>query len=784
MFLLPNTDQSADATLLELRSLVLRGRHVEADQAAQAHARRVAKGHRRAFFALRAEIALGLSRFAAALDWAAETLKGLQPCDRLMPLAEGSRIRALLGLGRFKEAGAAIETKFASLATDGIDLGLFRAHIALRSGRLAEAARATDAACQRAIEAKKRAKYLEALQLHARVARESGDTSRAQRDLDRASRLSSGLRDTGAFAAVLSDRADLMAHTGDWTQAARAAGQSGRLFARAFSPHEHLSAGRRTGLLGLAQGDPHSAMPPIERAAAVARRGFGASECRAEIDLMLADAQLAIRDPEGALERATAALASFRHAQDPGGLARAHVRRSLAALSASNAPLALREARIASSIKDAGPIAQGLADIALGRVLMRKERSEASAAFERASRNPSLYPPLVSVAHLGIALARGASAQSDAIRENLGRIESFGDRRILALVRSDLKEMFGIEAFAPMDRSLVIAETTALRSAAERDMESDGDEFLPGLVGSSEPVRRLADLVRRFAPHDVPVSIYGATGTGKENVARSIHDLSERSEKKFVPVNAAGLTDELFESTMFGHRKGAFTGALSDQTGLVEEANGGTLFIDEVTDLTPRNQVRLLRFLQEGTYRKLGDSKEKKADVRIVVAANQRLEDLVRDGIFRDDLRHRIEGVSVVVPALAERGRDVVRLARYFVARFSGNAKQLTPSAEAQIQGHTWPGNVRELQKAMQRAVVLADTSLIDWMSPKAAAETADAAIKRGVPTGASLPDVVAEFERAFLKSALAKCPERTEVARLLGISRQSLHQKVIRYGL
>ncbi|MEO8359912.1 MAG: sigma 54-interacting transcriptional regulator [Vicinamibacteria bacterium] len=776
MFLPPNTDQSGDAILLELRSLVARGRHVEADRTAQARTRRIGQGHRRAFTALRAEISLGLGRFAAALDWAAETLKGLQSSDRLIPLAEGSRIRALLGLGRFKEADAAVESNFAALHTDGIDLRLFRAQVALRSGRLVEAASAADAACARAIEAKKREKYLEALQLHARVARESGDSPGARRDLDRAARLSNGLRDTGAFAAVLSDRADLMAHTGEWTDAAKAAGQSGRLFARAFSPHEHLSAGRRTGLLGLAQGDPHAAMPSIERAAAVARRGFGTSECRAEIDLMLADAQLAGRNPEGALERASAALASFRHAQDPGGLARAHVRRSLAALSASNPGLALREARIAASIKDAGPIAQGLADIALGRILMRKERSAASAAFDRASRNPSLYPPLLSVAHLGIALANGASVQSDAVTLNLGRIESFGDVRILALVRSDLKEMFGVDPFG----------ATKVERPMEIVREDDGpddEEFLPGLVGRSEPVRRLAALVRRFAPHDVSVSIYGATGTGKENVARAIHDLSDRSEKKFVPVNAAGLTDELFESTMFGHKKGAFTGALSDQVGLVEEANGGTLFIDEMADLTPRNQVRLLRFLQEGTYRKLGDSREKAANVRIVVAANQRLEDLVQKGVFRDDLRHRIEGVSVIVPSLAERGRDVVRLARHFVATFSRNAKRLSLDAEVEIQVHSWPGNVRELQKAMQRAVVLSDASSIDWERPKAIAASNSIASTQVAP-GGTLLQVVAEFERTFVKTALASGSERAEVARLLGISRQSLHQKVIRYGL
>src|SRR5262249_53987782 len=159
-------------------------------------------------------------------------------------------------------------------------------------------------------------------------------------------------------------------------------------------------------------------------------------ECRAEIDLLLADARLAGRDPEAALERASAALDSYRDSQDPAGLARAHVRRSFAALSVANLGLALREARIASGIRDAGPVAEGLADIALGRVLLRRERASAAAVFARASANRSLYRPLVSVAHLGHALAAGASLESDVVRRTIADILRFGDRRISSIVRS------------------------------------------------------------------------------------------------------------------------------------------------------------------------------------------------------------------------------------------------------------------------------------------------------------------------------------------------------------
>jgi DNA-binding NtrC family response regulator/tetratricopeptide (TPR) repeat protein len=779
MHLLPQTPPTGDALLHTLRSLVLRGRHTEADRAAGASRSRLAGEQGTIFLALRAEIALGLGRFAAALEWAGEALKGIEPCPVLRRSLEASRMRALIGLSRFRDAQARIETIYAALDPDGSELSLFRGHVALHSGRLGAAAQLASEAATRAVSSRQRAKFVEALLLKARVAREVGQTVDARTDLARAERASNGLRDASVLASVLSDRADLMAHTGEWKDAGRAASQSGRIFARALSPHEHLSAGRRTGLLGLAQGDPNEALPAIERAAEVARRGYGTIECRAEIDLLLADAQLAGRDPEGALERATAALDFFRSAQNPGGLARAHVRRALAALQAKNVVLAFREARIAASIKGAGPVAEGLAAIALGQILLRREPGSASAAFGRALRNDSLYPPLRAVAALGMALSNGASPQSDEVQRNLARLEEFGDLRILAIVRSELRELPGFEA-PPSSYPAVVALET---SAGEEDGEAR--EFLPGLVGTSLPVRELGALVRRFAPTDLPVSIYGETGVGKENVARAIHELSPRAPRKCVAVNAASLSDELFESHLFGHVRGSFTGAQADRPGLVEEARGGTLFIDEVADLSPRSQISLLRFLQEGTYRRVGENLERRADVRMVVAANQPLEDLVAAGRFRQDLLYRLQGVCLTVPPLRDRGRDILRLARHFVARSSGGRRRLTCAAEAELLAHPWPGNVRELELEMKRAVVLADAETIEWARPKIAA----AGARRPDPAAGSsapvrLQEAVLGFERTLLKSVLAQCAERAEAARLLGISRQALHQKIVRYGL
>lgn len=785
MLLSPDSPKAGDPVFNSLRSLVARGRHAEADRIAKGQKRRLLAGQSTVFLALRAEISLGLGRFAAALEWAGEALRGLDPRLGLTRDLEGSRIRALLGLGRFREARVLVESQFSVLDSGGVDLSLFRGQVALHSGRLADAAQAADHACSTAVLTGQRTKLVEALLLRARAARETGNAGGARGDLDFAQRLSSGLRDSSTLAAVLSDRADLLAHSGDWIEAAKNAGQSGRLFAKALSPHEHVSAGRRTGLLGLAQGDPNAALPAIERAADVARRGFGTTGGRAEIDLLLADAQLAGRDPEGALERATAALSFFRHAQDPGGLARAHVRRSLAALSASNMPLALREAKVAGAIKDAGPVAEGLADLALGRVLLRKERTLASGPFERAARNRSLYPPLRLVAHLGSALATGASPDSDAVRNDLGLIEAFGDRRILAMVRSDLRDMFGAE---PSSTAALNHEIHSGGRHARSDEETESaEEFLPGLIGVSEPVRRLRDLIRGAAPSDLPVSIYGETGTGKENIARALHELSLRAARPFIPINAASPSDELFESELFGHVRGSFTGAQSDRSGLVEDAKGGTLFIDEVADLSLRSQVRLLRFVELGTYRRVGDNRERRAEVRIVVATNQRLEDLVSARLFREDLFRRLQGICVDVPPLRERGRDITHLARHFVAQASAGAARLSPQSEGELRAYAWPGNVRELQLSMRRAVALADSCLIEWRrpktaSPRASGRTAPDDSEAGSPI--SLHEAMGSFERAHLKSALSRCAERTEAARRLGISRQALHQKIVRYGL
>ena len=244
------------------------------------------------------------------------------------------------------------------------------------------------------------------------------------------------------------------------------------------------------------------------------------------------------------------------------------------------------------------------------------------------------------------------------------------------------------------------------------------DIGLKQIIGESPAFLEKVRCVPRFAQCDATVLISGESGTGKELFARAIHYLSPRADQPFVPVNCGALPENLVESEIFGHKRGAFTGAISDRAGLIGEAEGGTLFLDEIDCLTPQAQVKLLRFLQDGEYRSVGSQRIHHANIRVVAAANADLSQIVREGKFREDLLYRLNVLALRLPALRERGGDILLLTRDFLDKQAAIAeetpKNLSLAALNRLLRHSWPGNVRELQNVLTRAIVLSDHESIE----------------------------------------------------------------------
>src|SRR6185295_15284857 len=269
--------------------------------------------------------------------------------------------------------------------------------------------------------------------------------------------------------------------------------------------------------------------------------------------------------------------------------------------------------------------------------------------------------------------------------------------------------------FTPAQIQHAVERATSRREIARRvqDLEHTLAQEVPeaDLETSSPKMRAVLDTLARAAAADAPVLLRGESGTGKGVLARAVHAQSSRAAAPFVTVNCPTLSDDLLASELFGHARGAFTGAVRDQPGRVEAAEGGTLFLDEIGEISPSLQAKLLRFLQEHQFERVGENHTRRADVRVLAATNRNLEEDVKAGRFREDLLFRINVVEVSVPPLRERGEDVVRLARRFLEFFARAARrrpmELSPEAETALAQYAWPGNVRELRNAIERAVIL-----------------------------------------------------------------------------
>ena len=330
-----------------------------------------------------------------------------------------------------------------------------------------------------------------------------------------------------------------------------------------------------------------------------------------------------------------------------------------------------------------------------------------------------------------------------------------------------------------------VLKTGALESeVASLRSQLDEKYGLENITGSSEAMKKVFHLVRQAAPTEATVLIEGPSGTGKELVAHAIHTLSARSKGPFVAVECAALNGNLLESELFGHEKGAFTDAVAKRIGRFEAANGGTIFLDEISEIPPSTQVKLLRVLETRSFERLGSSETIKTDIRIVAACNRDLAQLVREGKFREDLYFRLAVIDIRLPALRERKGDIPLLVARFLAEFSsanGNrVTGITPAAMKLLESYDWPGNVRELRNAVERMVVLSPGGQLDVGDvPDFSRAPSVSPALQVVPAG-----TLEETEKARILAALEQAHgNRSLAAKSLGISRRTLYRKIDEYA-
>jgi two-component system response regulator AtoC len=331
---------------------------------------------------------------------------------------------------------------------------------------------------------------------------------------------------------------------------------------------------------------------------------------------------------------------------------------------------------------------------------------------------------------------------------------------------------------------------TENRLLKERIQKIEGDYNFGKMVAKSKVMQSVFQLANKAAQYKTTVLILGDSGTGKELIARGIHYGGVRAAGPLVPVNCGGIPDSLLESELFGYKKGAFTGADRNKKGLFQEAEGGTIFLDEIGELPLSLQVKLLRVLQESEVRPVGDSKSLQIDVRIIAATSKKLEEEVKKGSFREDLYYRLNVITVKIPPLRERTGDIPLLCKHFIGRFNEildkDISGLAPDAMARLLEYHWPGNVRQLENVIERAMVIADDSLL--LSKYFVAEliTNDRHTQKGIIfEGLSLKDAQKVVEKKLITQALDETGgNRTRAARLLEISHPSLLTKIKAYGI
>lgn len=323
-----------------------------------------------------------------------------------------------------------------------------------------------------------------------------------------------------------------------------------------------------------------------------------------------------------------------------------------------------------------------------------------------------------------------------------------------------------------LKRQLTDLEGRLREAAPETDLESD-----------SPKVRAVFEIAAKVSLSDAPVLLRGESGTGKSVLARWIHSLSPRSRQPFVVVNCPTLSEELLTSELFGHAKGAFTGAVRDQPGRVESAEGGTLFLDEIGEISPSLQAKLLRFIEEKEFERLGENKTRRADVRTVAATNRDLEDQMRKGLFREDLLYRLNVIELELPPLRERPEDILRLARRFLVFFAKSARrqppELSKAAEDALTSYNWPGNIRELRNTVERAVILWPAQVIE---PQAFPAHISARVKSPEAPQVGGNFSLEDIEREHIARVVGRSPTLEDAAAILGVDSSTLWRKRKKY--
>jgi DNA-binding NtrC family response regulator len=362
--------------------------------------------------------------------------------------------------------------------------------------------------------------------------------------------------------------------------------------------------------------------------------------------------------------------------------------------------------------------------------------------------------------------------------------------------RGGMEKIYNLFYFRRRDLEGMVAQNAPARRQADAEVAAwireevqqfyrwlnSEDRFHFGsMVGRSRQMQQVFELIARIAQTDITVLIEGESGTGKELVARAIHQSSGRAQRPFIAVNCGALPENLLESELFGHVRGAFTGAVSHKPGLFEEVNGGTIFLDEIGEMSAALQVKLLRFLQDGEIKRVGSNAVLKVDVRVLAATNRHLQKLVHEGKFRSDLYYRLNVIGMQLPALRDRPEDIEILAQHFLRKFAGRMRKpvatLSPAALRQLRQYAWPGNVRELENVLERAVALTGSATIDVIDlPAPLHEPA-----RSANGAARLP--LKEIERQYILDTVTACNDNyDEAARVLGIGRTTLWRKLKNY--